>query len=372
MSEFLQVHALAHYPASNPNRDREGEPKRIIIGNVERGRISSQCLKRTWRTGEIFEREFGRPGEQQMSLRTKEIGGLIHKKLEQGGLSSADAEQWTLILGAVFGATKPEKKGTQDHFKNETLFLLSPEEKAALDGYAEKIIREKLTPPGIKGKEEMEKEAAKIRSQILSQESTAVDLAMFGRMFAQDKSFSVDAAVQVGHAFTVHGMDIEDDFFTAVDDVKERGDSDEDRGGGHLGSAGLGAGVFYLYASINMTALRERLKESKLVAKACQALVESMLTVFPKAKGNSCAQQGRAYFARVEKGDKAPRNLSLAFLDPVERKGDLGKAAAQRLTDMVGSIDKIYGPTYTSAKQFNVFTGEGSLKDLLELAGEPS
>lgn len=369
MAEYLQAHLLAHYPASNPNRDREGEPKRIMVGNVDRGRISSQCLKRTWRTSEIFAREFGVLGEGNLGIRTKELGGIVYDKFLKGDLAPAVAEQWTLVLAAVFGVTKPEKKDTLDHLKNETLFFLSPEERRALDAYVDKILAEKLKPPAVKGKEELEKAAEKIRPHVLKHDSTAVDLALFGRMFAQDKSFSVEAAAQVGHAFTVHGMDVEDDFFTAVDDVKERGDADEDRGGGHLGDASLGAGVFYLYASVNVTALRERLK-NELAARACRTLVEAMCVVFPKAKGNSCAQQGRAFFARVERGDKAPRNLSLAFLDPVDRRGDFGRTAVQKLLDTAASIDKIYGPCWTKAAQFNLFTAEGALKEVLDLAGE--
>lgn len=372
MTEYLQVHGLASYPASLPNRDRDGEPKQIMMGNVLRGRISSQCLKRNWRISDLFTEEFGALGEKNLGLRTKELGGLVYDRFLKGGLAAEKAEQWTLVLGAVFGVMKPEKKDTMDHLKNETLFFLSPEEHRALDAYVDKIVAEKLEAPVVKGKEAMEKEAAKIRSKILKRDSTAVDLAMFGRMFAQDKSFSVDAAVQVAHAFTVHGMDVEEDFFTAVDDVKERGDTDEDRGGGHLGNSSLEAGVFYLYASINVSALKAHLKDDALTAKACQVFVKAMATVFPKAKGNSCAQQSRAYFMRVERGTQAPRNLSLAFLDPVGGRSNVGPTAVQRLLETVTSIDTIYGQCWDKSAQFNVFStngSQGSMKDLLELAG---
>lgn len=370
MAEYLQIHLLAHYPASNPNRDREGEPKQIVIGNTSRGRISPQCLKRTWRTSDVFAEAFGTLWESNLCVRTKEIGGIVYDKLLAGGLSELKAEQWTLVLAAVFGATKPKAEGTMDHLKNETLFLLSPEERRAVDAFVQRIIVEKLPPPNVKGKEEMEKEAAKIRPQILKRDSTAVDLAMFGRMFANDKSFSVDACVQVAHAFTVHSMDVEDDFFAAVDDLKAAGETDEDRGGGHLGNASLGAGVYYLYASVNMTMLKKQLKGDALSGRACQKLVEAMCVAFPKAKGNSSAQQSRVFFARVERGNKAPRNLSLAFLDPIEAKRDMGRLAAERLLETMASIDKVYGQCWTKATQFNVLTGEGSLKDLLDLAGE--
>src|SRR5579859_3761820 len=48
--KFLQFHALTSYPASLLNRDDVGLAKRIPFGGAVRTRISSQCLKRHWRT----------------------------------------------------------------------------------------------------------------------------------------------------------------------------------------------------------------------------------------------------------------------------------------------------------------------------------
>lgn len=368
LSDFLQVHWLASYPASNPNRDRDGEPKRIVYGNVERGRISSQCLKRTIRTGRLFNHAFGDLGDDQLGIRTKELGGIVYERLVEGGLETGVAEQWTLVLAAIFGPTKPKKKETNDHLKNETMFLVSPKEKEALLAYADRIVSEKLVPPAVKGKEEMEKEAKKLRPEILKEASTAVDIALFGRMFAQDKSFSVEACCQFAHAFTVHSMEIEDDFFTAVDDMKESGEAEgEDRGGGHLGELGLGAGLFYNYASINLTALREALG-NEVASEAARTFVEAALTEFPRAKGNSCAQQSRAYYGRVERGQKTPRNLALAFLDPVDQK-NVTLLAVDRLRRTAENIDKVYGACFERMVEFNIFDGKGSMEDLLGLAG---
>jgi CRISPR system Cascade subunit CasC len=368
MAEFLQLHALADFPGSLPCRGRDGEPKTITIGNVERGMIPSQTLKRTYRVSDLFASLFGKLGEKNRCLRTKELGGIVYDKLIAGGLTAPQAEQWTLVLAAVFGTTKPEKKDTMNHLKNETLFFLSPEERVALDRYVQKIIAEKLSPPNVKGKEQMEKEAAKIRPEILLHESAAVDLAMFGRMFAHDKSFSVEGSVQVLNAYTVHEINIHDSIKVGVDDIKESGDSDENRGGGHVGQSILYAGVFYIYASINLTTLRNQLKDKDLRGLACSALVEAICTVYPKAMGNSCAQQSRVFFARTEYGDKIPRNLGLAFLDPIERRGNMGPIAIQKLLDTTASIDKIYGQCWKEMAQFNVCTAEGTLQALLDLA----
>ncbi|KAA8425643.1 type I-E CRISPR-associated protein Cas7/Cse4/CasC, partial [Acetobacter sp. DmW_125123] len=50
MHRFLQLHLLTFYPPSNVNRDDTGNPKTATVGGVTRLRISSQALKRAWRT----------------------------------------------------------------------------------------------------------------------------------------------------------------------------------------------------------------------------------------------------------------------------------------------------------------------------------
>lgn len=370
VSDFLQLHYLTAYSAGLPNRDRDGEPKDIMYGNALRGRISSQCLKRTCRCGKLFNHAFGDLGDDELGLRTKELGGLVYDRLLEGGLSEPDAEQWTLALAAVFGPTKPKKKGTMDHLKNETMFLISPAEKKALLAYADRIIAEKMAPPAIKGKEEFEKFAIKIRPEILLRKDYSIDLALFGRMFAGDKSFSVEGAVQVAHAFTVHALDIHDDFISAVDDIKEGGDGmGEDRGSGHMGEQSLVGAVFYHYVSFNLSMLRENLTDPTLAVRGVKAAIESFLTEFPRAKGNSCAQQSRAIYGRLEFGQKMPRSLPMAFLNPIEGK-DVGRRAIERIRETATNIDKVYGACCEKTKEFDAMKGEGSIAELLAMAEE--
>lgn len=60
MSHFIQLHLLLSYPPSNPNRDENGQPKTAEFGEQTRLRISSQSLKRAWRTSDVFEKKAGR------------------------------------------------------------------------------------------------------------------------------------------------------------------------------------------------------------------------------------------------------------------------------------------------------------------------
>jgi len=51
-ARFLQVHTLMAYTAALLNRNDTGLAKRLPYGGAVRTRISSQCLKRPWRTAE--------------------------------------------------------------------------------------------------------------------------------------------------------------------------------------------------------------------------------------------------------------------------------------------------------------------------------
>ncbi len=51
---FLQLHVLTAFGPSNLNRDDLGMPKTAVFGNVPRLRVSSQSLKRAWRTSDVF------------------------------------------------------------------------------------------------------------------------------------------------------------------------------------------------------------------------------------------------------------------------------------------------------------------------------
>lgn len=52
MGKFIQIHTLTIFPPSCLNRDDLGKPKTARIGGADRLRISSQSLKRAYRSDE--------------------------------------------------------------------------------------------------------------------------------------------------------------------------------------------------------------------------------------------------------------------------------------------------------------------------------
>lgn len=382
MSRFIQLHILTSYPAANLNRDDLGAPKSMRLGEANRLRVSSQSLKRAWRTSETFRAVLG---GDHLGTRTKELGRKVFAALTQGAsldavwddpettgplpaLKEKKAAEIARAVAGVFGKLKTAKDAKEDEagqkraellasLEIEQLAHISREERDAVAGLTE-TCRSSGTVP--------EKESL----DLLRRGVKAADIAMFGRMLAASARFNVEASVQVAHAVTVHRAVAEDDFFTAVDDLNR-----DDAGAGHMGVAEFGAGVYYLYVCIDRALLAENLSgDAGLVEKSLRALVTAACTVAPIGKQASFASRAYACFALAETGNEAPRNLSLAFLKPVgerpdEREANIGEAAVARLLATKSAMDSVYGQQLSS-KSFNVFNGEGTLAELVTFAAK--
>ncbi|MDP2097841.1 MAG: type I-E CRISPR-associated protein Cas7/Cse4/CasC [Methylobacter sp.] len=182
----------------------------------------------------------------------------------------------------------------------------------------------------------------------------------------------MEAAAQVAHAITVHAVKVDDDYFTAVDDLNKH---DEDAGAAHIGETGFASGVFYLYVCINKTLLCENLQnDSELVNKTLAAFIESMTKVSPTGKQNSFASRAYTSYLLAEKGTQQPRSLSVAFLKPVQGS-DLLNDAIKNLNAQYENFDHVYGKCADDRKSCLVTTekSEGSLSEIIGFltAGEP-
>jgi len=104
MSRFVQLHMLTSYPPANLNRDDLGRPKTAVMGGATRLRVSSQSLKRAWRTSDVFESAL----KGHVGTRTKEMGCRIFKDLEQKGVTEKKASEWTKLIAGCFGKLKKD------------------------------------------------------------------------------------------------------------------------------------------------------------------------------------------------------------------------------------------------------------------------
>jgi CRISPR system Cascade subunit CasC len=349
MSRFIQLHLLTAYPPANLNRDDQGSPKTAKMGGYDRLRVSSQCLKRTWRTSDLFQSAVG----EHLGTRTKLLGIDIYRTLLDGGVKEKEAKEWTKAIAGVFGALKKaDKNDPLAELEIEQLVHVSPTERDALNALTAKLVSEQRAPE----KEEL---------NLLRANEQAVDIALFGRMLASSPAYNIEAACQVAHAISVHPVVIEDDYFTAVDDLNN---GQDDMGAAHIGETRFAAGLFYAYICINRELLIKNLDGNvELANKAVRALTEAAVKVAPEGKQNSFASRAYASFVLAEKGDQQPRSLSVAYLKPINHCDEA--AAIDALIGQNDSFDAVYGACADARYQLNVPQRRGSLDELLDFVG---
>lgn len=357
MSRFVQLHLLTSYPPANLNRDDLGRPKTAMMGGELRLRISSQSLKRAWRTSTVFEDVL----KGSLGTRTKMMGIEIFNSLKEKGVSEERAIYETEKIVECFGKLKKisdkdkDIKTKLESLETEQLVHYSPEEKEVIEQLIDKIV------------ENNGETSDEDSLHLLRKEHTASDIALFGRMLASSPKQNTEAAAQVAHAISVHSVIVEDDFFTAVDDLNV---GEEDVGAGHLGEIEFAAGLFYLYVCIDKELLIGNLSgDDELANKTLKAFIECVSTVAPTGKQNSFGSRARASYILCETGAQQPRSLSVAFLRPIEGNNML-EMAIKRLTKTYKNMDCVYGACAEKRCELNALIGEGRIEDVVQTAIE--
>lgn len=364
MTHFLQLHLLTAYPPSNLNRDDLGRPKSAVMGGANRLRISSQSLKRAWRTSDLFKAALA----AHLGTRTKRMGTRVLESLVAQGLDEEAGQEAASAIAGVFGkvksAKKEQKKDAKTVVETEQLVHFAPEEISAIDSLTATLGAEKRQPT--------EDELASLASK----RHRAVDVALFGRMLAAAPALNVEAAAQVAHGMTVHQVAIESDYFSAVDDLNKP-EEEDDSGAAHIGETEFGAGLFYLYLCIDRDLLVRNLGgDEELAGLAVRALTEAAAKIAPRGKQATFASRAYASYILAEAGRQQPRSLAVAFLHPVDRselarKEGFLPAAVAALDDTRARMDRAYGPTSETAYVMDTGSGRGSLTELLAFVAAP-
>lgn len=354
LPRFIQIHTLHNYPGALLNRDDAGLAKRLPYGDAIRTRISSQCLKRHWRMADdhFALANLGVP----MAVRSRVTLDLIRKNLIESGLSEVLAQS----AGEGLRDAGLLDKGGKDAKGKEALET----GQAVLMGYAEidylvkrcaELAQENTDDKTLKAAIAKFLKDEKKNIEALKHGS-GLESALFGRMVTSDVLASRDAAVYVAHAFTVHEAQVENDYFTVVDDLL--------REAGEQGSAGifdteLASGLYYGYAVVDVPQLIANLEGEKakdwatlpsekrdLAGRVVQHLLHLIATVSPGAKRGSTAPFDWAKFLLVEVGDWQPRSLAGAFQNALPlNQPAIREAAMQMLADEIGKLDDAYGAT---------------------------
>ena len=328
----IEIHLLQNVAPSCLNRDDTNTPKSCEFGGANRARVSSQSWKRAVR--EFFREENSVP----VGSRTKRLIAKLKEPQRLG--ENLDVAAATKFLTEAY--SKMDSKRT-----TETAVLVFVSD-AEVDIIAA-CLRE-----GVSGKD------AAPRLKAVKQ---SADIALFGRMLAENPLTNVDAACQVAHALSTHAVNLETDFYTAVDDLTQERD---EIGAGMLGTQGFNSACFYRYALIDSEQLIKNLGgdgEKEMAYKTIEAFLRAFTLAIPSAKQNSHAAQNPPSFGLfVARETGVPVSLANAFANPIyasKDKPDIIDSSITALLRYQSGMNRIYG-LYKDATQatFSERSGE--------------
>ena len=354
---FLQLHFLTSYPGALLNRDDAGLAKRLTYGGAVRTRVSSQCLKRHWRTG-TDAWSLAATGAD-LSVRSREVFEYAIRPQLATRLPSASAETLDAAGAALSRGLYGEKAGA---VKNRQALLFGWREVEFLTELLAPIVESSASAAEAGAavdalfKDRKSKANLSVIRQSAGALAAGLEASLFGRMVTSDPAANTDAALHVAHAFTVHEQESETDYFTVVDDLKLR-EADKDSGSAGIFDTELTSGLYYGYVVVDIPLLVANITGAKpeewasaeldrsLPAKVIEHLVHLIATVSPGAKKGSTAPYAFANTVLVEAGSRQPRSLASAFESPVRstRGISLSSLAESALFGRLRAIDRAYG-----------------------------
>ena len=328
MSTYVDIHIIQNLPPSCVNRDDSGSPKSAVYGGVRRLRVSSQSWKRATRLyfNDLLD-------AKDVGVRTKRVVEVLAERITEDA-PELTGDAVTLAEG-VFKAARiklsPPRGKKDTPQESGYLLFLSTSQIARLAELAIASARDGETLD------------AKTVKKIFK-EAHAVDIALFGRMVADDTDLNVDAACQVAHAISTHAAENEYDFFTAVDDDKSRSE-EEDAGAGMMGTVEFSSATMYRYATVNLDMLVENLGDDDAALRALEVFIKGFCLSMPTGKQNTFANRTLPEAVVVSVRDDQPVSLVGAFEKPIrtnEADGYLARSV-EALAEHARAIEDNYG-----------------------------
>ncbi|BAW92699.1 CRISPR system CASCADE complex protein CasC [Actinomyces sp. Chiba101] len=329
MSTFVDIHVIQSVPPSCVNRDDSGSPKSAVYGGVRRLRVSSQSWKRATRLHFIDHLD-----ASELGTRTKRVVKVLADAITSQAPDLEDRA--TALAEDVFKAAKIKltaPRGNKQGASQESGYLLFLS-RSQVDRLADLAIAAERDGASLEAKE----------VKRIFKEEHAVDVSLFGRMVADDADLNVDAACQVAHAISTHAAENEYDFFTAVDDEKNRSE-EEDAGAGMMGTVEFASATMYRYATVNIDMLKKNLGDGQAALRALEAFVSGFCLSMPTGKQNTFANRTLPETVVVTVREDQPVSLVGAFETAVPADasdGYLGRSV-QALAQYASSIEDAYG-----------------------------
>jgi len=363
---FIELHMIQNFAPSCLNRDDTNAPKDCDFGGHRRARISSQCIKRSIRR--YFKENVVALGlAGLLGQRTKLLGAQLVERL---GARGKDREEAQRVVQAVMEATGVK---ADEESKTSVLLFVGPDEidrvvERILDKWAELV---KATKDASAKKPKEKKVPPVDLKDVLREGTRAVDVALFGRMVAELRDLNVDAACQVAHAISTNRVEMEMDFYTAVDDLQPK----EEAGAGMMGIVEFNSSCFYRYAVLDTEQLAKNLGDDReLVKSAALAFVRAAIHAIPTGKQNSMAAHNLPTYVRLVVRDAGqPRSLANAFLAPARptEDKDLSQVSIEKLEKHNEHLDQMYGKAGVKLdRRSSIYGGDTDVQGLIKSMAE--
>ncbi len=359
---YVDIHVIQTVPPSCINRDDTGSPKTAVYGGVQRARVSSQSWKKAMR--DMFKDRFN---EEELGVRTKNVTRMISREILNidGNIPTEEADSVANLLVKDYCEVQvDEKKG-----ELKALFFIGVKQAMNLAAFAVEN-REFFN----KSEKDMSKEEAKEYKKEVQKKKTAikeliskhncVDIALFGRMVADNPLLNSDACSQIAHSISTHRVDNEYDYFTALDDMAEEGTA----GAAMIDVTEFNSATLYRYATVAVHELyRELGGEAEITVKAVNEFIKAFVTSMPTGKQNSFANRTLPEAVLVTLRTDQPINLVGAFERPV-KAGDNGysQSSVDRLAKYANKVYDDYGAAPAMAWAIG-FEGHGEKTNMATL-----
>lgn len=373
----VELHILQNFPPANLNRDDTGTPKDCEFGGVRRARISSQCIKRSIRTSPVFQHAM----DHAIGIRSKRTGEHVadtlqtahdHAEPEAIELAEAALDEFLSLSDETDGGFRKTKvlyyastAELEDLAHRLATSSLDDEVAAAVDArqaVAEVEADDEALKKDLKAAQKKQRSARRalkkgvkpILKAFVKENvgwARTVDIALFGRMLAEEPTLNVDGACQVAHAISTNRVSMEFDFYSAVDDLNPSGET----GAGMIGTTGYNSSCFYRYMLVDVDGLARNLSpEADPTATSWQqatdgveAFVRAAVAAIPTGKQTSFAAQARPQFvlAVARPNTSMPMSLVNAFEKPARplKEKSLLQNSVTKLDGHWASLTDMYG-----------------------------
>lgn len=306
--KLIELHILQSFPVTCLNRDDLGSPKSANFGGVNRARVSSQCLKRAQR--ETFKQFVP---EYAQGVRTRLLGKAFYDMLLQDKPELLESHsELPKSLAEAWGKLSDKKKDVPDsQTQASTLTFVSPAELKAMVDAAHLFYQENPNP---KNDKDLKKALKKVMKATAPKD--AADIALFGRMVADDPSLNVEGAAMFSHALSTHRCEVDFDYFTAMDDLQP----EDQAGAGMISTLEFNSACYYRYIAINVDLLKTNLRglDGQELKGIVSAFIRSALLAVPKARKNSMNGSTLPGYVLGLAREGQPLQLVNAFEKPVK------------------------------------------------------